>query len=55
MEPKTEDSIQVYIRVKPGQEDDSLVTFSENEIKLDKNHFAFDKIFPPSSTQQDIF
>ena len=30
MEPKNEDSIQVYIRVKPDQEDDSLVAFSDN-------------------------
>ena len=32
-----------------------MVAFTENEIKLDKNQFAFDKIFPPSSTQEDIF
>ena len=55
MEPKNEDSIQVYIRVKPNQEEDSLVVFTDSEIKLDKNLFAFDKIFPPSATQHNIF
>ena len=31
------------------------MAFTDSEIKLDKNHFAFDKIFPPSSAQSDIF
>lgn len=55
MEGKSDDSIQVCVRVRPGQEDHSILEFNDTEIHLDKNHFGFDRIFSPSCSQDDIF
>lgn len=49
-EGHTEDSIQVLVRIKPGSDDESVI-YTQNEIKLDKHSFAFDRIFPPSAEQ----
>ncbi len=49
-----DDSIQVFIRVKPGESDESI-SYSDTEIRLDRHQFAFDKIFNPSTSQADIF
>lgn len=29
--------------------------YTHNEVKLDRHHFAFDRVFPGDSDQQDIF
>ena len=55
MESKAEDSIQVFIRIRPGHEEQSILQYNEKEVHLDKNHFGFDHIFPPSSTQDEVF
>ena len=52
---QTEDSIQVFIRLRPGSEQNSIVSYTKNEIMLEKNTFRFTQIFPPSAQQQDVF
>lgn len=54
---ESEDSIQVVIRVRPCQQDPlpEFLTYSEREIRLGRNTFAFDRIFGEECQQADVF
>ncbi len=54
---EVEDSIQVVIRVRPSSEPviSDFINYSDREIKLGRNTFAFDRIFGADCHQHDIF
>ena len=44
----------MVVRIRPGSEDEAVV-YTNNEIKLDRHSFAFDRVFGPSAHQEDLF
>ena len=44
----------MFVRIKPGCEDEAVL-HTTTEIKLEKHTFAFDRVFPGQSQQEDIF
>src|SRR3989344_2498418 len=46
-------NIQVYCRIKPS--DGSIITLKDNSIFVNNESYNFDHVFPPQSSQEDVF